>query len=128
MLAIVNEANVSEEAREKAKSKLKETIEEYNSSLNKEATDTEIENALSVTTSENDVNKQSYENYKKLAEAKVRVSASMSDTIAQNWQAALNGDTSNIKSDLSDTGGYSGTEPTTTQSGKKLIKIKLQNI
>lgn len=64
MLAIVNEANVSEEAREKAKSKLKETIEEYNSSLNKEATDTEIENALSVTTSENDVNKQSYENYK----------------------------------------------------------------
>lgn len=125
MLAIVNEANVSEEAREKAKSKLKETIEEYNSSLNKEATDTEIENALSVTTSENDVNKQSYENYKKLAEAKVRVSASMSDTIAQNWQAALNGDTSSIKSDLSDTGGYSGTEPTTTQSGKKINKDKV---
>lgn len=125
MLAIVNEANVSEEAREKAKSKLKETIEEYNSSLNKEATDTEIENALSVTTSENDVNKQSYENYKKLAEAKVRVSASMSDTIAQNWQAALNGDTSSIKSDLSDTGGYSGTDPTTTQSGKKINKDKV---
>lgn len=125
MLAIVNEANVSEEAREKAKSKLKETIEEYNSSLNKEATDTEIENALSVTTSENDVNKQSYENYKKLAEAKVRVSASMSDTIAQNWQAALNGDTSSIKSDLSDTGGYSGTDPTTTQSGKKINKNKV---
>lgn len=125
MLAIVNEANVSEEAREKAKSKLKETIEEYNSSLNKEATDTEIENALSVTTSENDVNKQSYENYKKLAEAKVRVSASMSDTIAQNWQAALNGDTSSIKSDLSDTGGYSGIDPTTTQSGKKINKGKV---
>lgn len=125
MLAIVNEANASEKTQEKAKSELKETIEEYNSSLDKEATDTEIENALSVTTSENDVNKQSYENYKKLAEAKVRVSASMSDTIAQNWQAALNGDTSSIKSDLSDTGGYSGTDPTTTQSGKKINKDKV---
>lgn len=125
MLAIVNEANVSEEAREKAKSKLKETIEEYNSSLNKEATDTEIENALSVTTSENDANKQSYENYKNLAEAKVRVSANMADTIAQNWQAALKGDTSSIKTDLKDTGGYSGTEPTTTQSGKKINKDKV---
>lgn len=125
MLAIVNEANVSEEAREKAKSKLKETIEEYNSSLNKEATDTEIENALSVTTSENDVNKQSYENYKNLAEAKVRVSANMADTIAQNWQAALKGDTSSIKTGLKDTEGYSGTEPTTTQSGKKINKDKV---
>jgi TP901 family phage tail tape measure protein len=125
MLAIVNEANVSEESREKAKSKLKETIEEYNSSLDKEATDTEIENALSVTTSENDVNKQSYENYKNLAEAKVRVSANMADTIAQNWQAALKGDTSSIKTGLKDTEGYSGTEPTTTQSGKKINKDKV---
>lgn len=125
MLAIVNEANVSEEAREKAKSKLKETIEEYNSSLNKEATDTEIENALSVTTSENDVNKQSYENYKNLAAAKVRVSANMADTIAQNWQAALKGDTSSIKTGLKDTEGYSGTDPTTTQSGKKINKNKV---
>lgn len=125
MLAIVNEANVSEESREKAKSKLKETIEEYNSSLDKEATDTKIENALSVTTSENDVNKQSYENYKNLAEAKVRVSANMADTIAQNWQAALKGDTSSIKTGLKDTEGYSGTEPTTTQSGKKINKDKV---
>lgn len=125
MLTIATKAAEGEKVTEQDKADFEKIIADYQSELNKEVTDTQIKNALAVVSGEADANETDFENYKNLANEKIRVSESMSRTIAQNWKAALAGEPENVSNGAVVSGSYSSKQATTSQEGQKAATEEL---